>query len=100
MGSSSCVFFGLLPKSDSEPREWFELIIVNSICRRVVRPWLGLKMLDLNDMIVAQLKEKDVLFPDVTKGVLVPMVRFFLLSYHFHSNHSNSTTVVMEVKCV
>ncbi|KAI3676042.1 hypothetical protein L1987_85638 [Smallanthus sonchifolius] len=41
---------------------------------RVVRPWLGLKMLDLNDMIVAQLKEKDVLFPDVTKGVLVPMV--------------------------
>ncbi|KAJ0509388.1 putative htrA2 peptidase [Helianthus annuus] len=41
---------------------------------RVVRPWLGLKMLDLNDMIVAQLKEKDVMFPDVTKGVLVPMV--------------------------
>ncbi|KAK9073385.1 hypothetical protein SSX86_007709 [Deinandra increscens subsp. villosa] len=41
---------------------------------RVVRPWLGLKMLDLNDMIVAQLKEKDVLFPDVTRGVLVPMV--------------------------
>lgn len=41
---------------------------------RVVRPWLGLKMLDLNDMIIAQLKEKDVLFPDVTKGVLVPMV--------------------------
>ncbi|XP_076924537.1 putative protease Do-like 14 [Bidens hawaiensis] len=41
---------------------------------RVVRPWLGLKMLDLNDMIIAQLKEKDVMFPDVTKGVLVPMV--------------------------
>ncbi|KAI3752493.1 hypothetical protein L2E82_24526 [Cichorium intybus] len=41
---------------------------------RVVRPWLGLKMLDLNDMIVAQLKEKDFMFPDVTKGVLVPMV--------------------------
>nr|KAJ0184898.1 hypothetical protein LSAT_V11C900491010 [Lactuca sativa] len=41
---------------------------------RVVRPWLGLKMLDLNDMIVAQLKEKDVMFPNVTKGVLVPMV--------------------------
>lgn len=41
---------------------------------RVVRPWLGLKMLDLNEMIVAQLKEKDVTFPDVSKGVLVPMV--------------------------
>ena len=33
-----------------------------------MRPWLGLKMLDLNDVIVAQLKEKVVLFPDVTKG--------------------------------
>ncbi|ONK55496.1 uncharacterized protein A4U43_UnF2450 [Asparagus officinalis] len=41
---------------------------------RVVRPWLGLKMLDLNDMIIAQLKERDASFPDVSKGVLVPMV--------------------------
>ncbi|KAI3974043.1 hypothetical protein MKX01_026440 [Papaver californicum] len=41
---------------------------------RVVRPWLGLKMLDLNDMIVAQLKERDIMFPNVSKGVLVPMV--------------------------
>ncbi|KAM7469673.1 hypothetical protein LguiA_007856 [Lonicera macranthoides] len=41
---------------------------------RVVRPWLGLKMIDLNDMIVAQLKEKDSTFPTVSKGVLVPMV--------------------------
>ncbi|XP_010273536.1 PREDICTED: putative protease Do-like 14 [Nelumbo nucifera] len=41
---------------------------------RVVRPWLGLKMLDLNEMIIAQLKERDVTFPDVSKGVLVPMV--------------------------
>ncbi|KAJ9557097.1 hypothetical protein OSB04_011711 [Centaurea solstitialis] len=41
---------------------------------RVVRPWLGLKMLDLNELIVAQLKEKDVTFPDVSKGVLVPMI--------------------------
>ncbi|RAL52607.1 hypothetical protein DM860_007375 [Cuscuta australis] len=41
---------------------------------RVVRPWLGLKMIDLNDMIVAQLKEKDSRFPNVKKGVLVPMV--------------------------
>ena len=44
------------------------------LCRRVVRPWLGLKMIDLNDMIVSQLKEKDPTFPDVKKGVLVPMV--------------------------
>ncbi|KAL6660792.1 hypothetical protein ACP70R_001827 [Stipagrostis hirtigluma subsp. patula] len=41
---------------------------------RVVRPWLGLKMLDLNPMIIAQLKEKSSSFPDVRNGVLVPMV--------------------------
>lgn len=41
---------------------------------RVVRPWIGLKMLDLNDMIVAQLKERDPAFPVVSKGVLVPVV--------------------------
>ncbi|KAJ7977950.1 Protease Do-like 14 [Quillaja saponaria] len=41
---------------------------------RVVRPWLGLKMLDLNEMIIAQLKERDATFPNVTKGILVPMV--------------------------
>ncbi|XP_068654933.1 putative protease Do-like 14 [Aristolochia californica] len=41
---------------------------------RVVRPWLGLKMFDLNDMIIAQLKERDPSFPDVRKGVLIPMV--------------------------
>lgn len=31
-------------------------------------------MIDLNDMIVAQLKEKGAALPNVTKGVLVPMV--------------------------
>ncbi|KAK9151632.1 hypothetical protein Syun_009941 [Stephania yunnanensis] len=41
---------------------------------RVVRPWLGLKMLDLNEMVISQLKERDNSFPNVTKGVLVPMV--------------------------
>ncbi|XP_027107717.1 putative protease Do-like 14 [Coffea arabica] len=41
---------------------------------RVVRPWLGLKMIDLNEMIVAQLKEKDAALPNVTRGILVPMV--------------------------
>ncbi|XP_061342060.1 putative protease Do-like 14 isoform X2 [Gastrolobium bilobum] len=41
---------------------------------RVVRPWLGLKMLDLNEMIIAQLKKKDASFPNVDKGILVPMV--------------------------
>ncbi|GLT47632.1 hypothetical protein SLA2020_213160 [Shorea laevis] len=38
---------------------------------RVIRPWLGFKMLDLNDMIIAQLKERDVTFSNVKKGVLV-----------------------------
>ncbi|KAJ9180250.1 hypothetical protein P3X46_008519 [Hevea brasiliensis] len=41
---------------------------------RVVRPWLGLKMIDLNEMITAQLKERDPRFPNVDRGVLVPMV--------------------------
>ncbi|VVB15245.1 unnamed protein product [Arabis nemorensis] len=41
---------------------------------RVIRPWLGLKMIELNKMIVAQLKERDPMFPDVEKGILVPAV--------------------------
>ncbi|CAH2070466.1 unnamed protein product [Thlaspi arvense] len=41
---------------------------------RVIRPWLGLKMIELNKMIMAQLKERDPLFPDVEKGILVPTV--------------------------
>ncbi|CAM8914752.1 unnamed protein product [Rhodiola kirilowii] len=41
---------------------------------RVIRPWLGLRMVDLNEMIIAQLKEKDPTFPDLDRGVLIPMV--------------------------
>ncbi|KAH9620961.1 hypothetical protein KSS87_017932 [Heliosperma pusillum] len=41
---------------------------------RVVRPWLGLKMIDLNEMILPQLRERDPTFPNVERGVLVPMV--------------------------
>lgn len=41
---------------------------------RVIRPWLGLKMLDLNELIISQLKERDAKFPEVEKGILVPMV--------------------------
>ncbi|KAJ4719430.1 Protease Do-like 14 [Melia azedarach] len=41
---------------------------------RVIRPWLGSKMLDLNELIIAQLKERDPSFPNVKRGVLVPMV--------------------------
>lgn len=33
-------------------------------------------MLDLNEMKIAQFKEKDASFPDVVKGVLVPVVSF------------------------
>ncbi|XP_062143303.1 putative protease Do-like 14 [Alnus glutinosa] len=56
---------------------------IDSVCKiiehfkksgRVVRPWLGLKMVDLNEMIIAQLKERDATFPNVNKGILVPMV--------------------------
>ncbi|KAL8151371.1 hypothetical protein V2J09_021179 [Rumex salicifolius] len=41
---------------------------------RVIRPWLGLKLIDLNEMIIAQLKDRDPKFPNVDRGVLVPMV--------------------------
>ncbi|XP_021899029.1 putative protease Do-like 14 [Carica papaya] len=41
---------------------------------RVVRPWLGLKMVDLDGMMIAQLKERDASFPNIEKGVLVAMV--------------------------
>ncbi|KAL3573470.1 hypothetical protein D5086_024083 [Populus alba] len=41
---------------------------------RVIRPWLGLKMIDLNEMIITQLKERDPKFPNVKEGVLVSMV--------------------------
>ncbi|MED6156461.1 hypothetical protein PIB30_014425 [Stylosanthes scabra] len=40
---------------------------------RVIRPWLGLKMLDLNDNLIAELKVRAPAFPDVDKGILVPM---------------------------
>lgn len=59
-----------------------------------MRPWLGLKMLDLNPMIISQLKEKSSTFPDVRKGVLVPMV-----SYLSHLNQNNVTLSVVEDKC-
>ncbi|GJR22599.1 putative protease Do-like protein 14 [Tanacetum coccineum] len=73
LGSGLVIVAHPLPNLKSRPDS--SLFVMMEIWnRRVVRPWLGLKMLDLNDMIVAQLKEKDVLFPDVTKGVLVPMV--------------------------
>ncbi|CAN6581927.1 unnamed protein product [Malus baccata var. baccata] len=41
---------------------------------RVVRPWVGLKMVDLTEVIITQLKERDPTFPNVKKGILVPMV--------------------------
>ncbi|KAL3632963.1 hypothetical protein CASFOL_025947 [Castilleja foliolosa] len=41
---------------------------------RVVRPWLGLKGRDLNDMIVGYLREKNASFPDVSRGVLISVV--------------------------
>jgi HtrA serine peptidase 2 len=47
------------------------------LCRRVVWPWLGLKMLDLKPMMIPQLKEISSSFPDVRKGVLVAVVRYF-----------------------
>lgn len=41
---------------------------------RVIRPWLGIKMHELNEHVLLQLKEEDTAFPDVVEGVLVPQV--------------------------
>ncbi|XP_050381282.1 putative protease Do-like 14 [Argentina anserina] len=41
---------------------------------RVVRPWLGVKMIELNDKIISQLEERGSAFPNVKKGIFVPMV--------------------------
>ncbi|KAH7422841.1 hypothetical protein KP509_12G028400 [Ceratopteris richardii] len=41
---------------------------------RVIRPWLGIKMLELNQHVLSQLKEQDPAFPDVAEGILVPQV--------------------------
>ncbi|XP_059438956.1 putative protease Do-like 14 [Corylus avellana] len=55
---------------------------IDSVCKiiehfksgRVVRPWLGLKMFDLNEMITARLKKRFSMFPNVNKGILVSLV--------------------------
>ncbi|KAM7478214.1 hypothetical protein LguiA_026427 [Lonicera macranthoides] len=41
---------------------------------RIIRPWLGLKMLDLNEAIISQLQDRYPMFPVVDKGVLILMV--------------------------
>jgi len=42
----------------------------------VVCPCLRLKMLELNELVIAQLKVRGPAFPDVTEGVLVPQVSY------------------------
>ncbi|CAN1219886.1 Putative protease Do-like 14 [Linum perenne] len=37
-------------------------------------PLINIEMIELNDMIIAQLKERDPRFPDVNNGIFVPMV--------------------------
>ena len=59
---------------------WLWLVIENYCCSRVIRPWIGLKMIELNKMIIAQLKERYPMFPDVEKGILVPTVSNTILS--------------------
>ncbi|GJP47665.1 hypothetical protein CLOM_g6841 [Closterium sp. NIES-68] len=41
---------------------------------RVVRPFVGIKMLELNASIIEQLRDRDPSFPAVTAGILVPQV--------------------------
>ena len=41
---------------------------------RVVRPYIGIQMLQLNAHNAAQMRKRDANFPDVTQGILVPSV--------------------------
>ncbi|KAK3275766.1 hypothetical protein CYMTET_16125, partial [Cymbomonas tetramitiformis] len=41
---------------------------------RVMRAYIGMKMLELTPGILAQIREQDPSFPDVKKGVLIPQV--------------------------
>ena len=41
---------------------------------RVVRPYIGIKMLQLNQHNAAQMRQKDPNFPEVAQGILVPYV--------------------------
>ena len=41
---------------------------------RVVRPYIGIKMLQLNETKAAQLRRADARFPRVSCGILVPQV--------------------------
>lgn len=50
-------------------------------------------MLDLNPMIVAQLREKDDTFPNVNKGILVPMVCFVISLYNLPTLHHFNTAL-------
>lgn len=41
---------------------------------RVIRPYIGIKMLQLNQHNAAQMRQKDPNFPEVMQGILVPFV--------------------------
>ncbi len=41
---------------------------------RVIRPYIGIKMLQLNEHNAAQMRQKDAHFPEVNQGILVPHV--------------------------
>lgn len=41
---------------------------------RVIRPYIGIKMLQLNEHNAAQMRQKDANFPEITQGILVPHV--------------------------
>lgn len=41
---------------------------------RVIRPYIGIKMLPLNPSVATQLRRRDPAFPNVSSGILVPHV--------------------------
>jgi len=41
---------------------------------RVIRPYIGIKMLQLTEHNAAQMRQQDANFPEITQGILVPHV--------------------------
>lgn len=47
---------------------------VDSSQKRNVRPYIGIKMVELNQQVAAQMRQRDSRFPQVKQGILVTAV--------------------------
>jgi hypothetical protein len=77
---ASCTFLGMRCKAGEKLRETCVLTPTQLQKHgRVVRPYIGIKMLQLNPGKAAQLRRADPRFPRVSSGILVPQVPSCLL---------------------